>query len=139
MTREIKFKAWDEQNKIMHFDFQFIKSGEAGNDWIIFKSDKQKLEKGDVFNNPYFSQQLKIMQWTGLLDKNGKEIYEGDIVSVSLSLGYSNNRVVVWNKIGGSWCFSEDGIQEGIDLDFTDIGDDIEIIGNIHENKELLK
>lgn len=33
--KEIKFRAWDEQNKVMHNDFQFIKSGDSGNDWIF--------------------------------------------------------------------------------------------------------
>lgn len=36
MEREIKFRAWDENNEVMHNDFQFIKSGNDGNDWILF-------------------------------------------------------------------------------------------------------
>jgi len=64
--REIKFRVWDEGNKVMHQNFQFIKSGDEGNDWIIFISDKFTLENHTTnpFMNPspYFSQQLKIMQ-----------------------------------------------------------------------------
>lgn len=62
----------------MHHNFQFIKSGDEGNDWIIFTSDKQTLKEDlHPFGNPYFQQQLKIMQWTGI-----ENIYEGDIVEL---------------------------------------------------------
>ena len=44
MQDRFKMRAWDECNKIMHYDFQFIKSGDNGNDWIIFQSDKQELD-----------------------------------------------------------------------------------------------
>ena len=71
-----KFRAWDEQNKIMHYDFQFIKSGNDSNDWIVFTSDKQKLtDEPHPLNNPYFQKQLVIMENVGIND-----IYEGDIV-----------------------------------------------------------
>ena len=82
MYAPIIFRAWDEQNRVMHYNFEFITSGTEGNDWIVFKSDKQKLEDGKVFDNPYFRQQLKIMQYTGLDDQEGNKIFVGDIIFV---------------------------------------------------------
>jgi YopX protein len=131
--REIKFRAWDEGNKIMHYDFEFIRSGVDGNDWILFKSDKQTLEQGKVLDNPYFQQQLKIMQFTGLKDKKGKEIYEGDILQGSET---SPKYEVLMNAGAWSASYKYQGNSGAITL-FNKLNL-FEIIGNIYENHELL-
>ena len=127
--REIKFRAWDEKNKIMHNNFQFIRSGTSGSDWIIFISDKFSLteHKTNPFKNPnpYFAQQLKIMQFIGLLDKQGKEIYEGDILQRGTTISD-----VVWEDCGFK-------LRKGNSV--CDVNKPIEIIGNIYENPELLE
>lgn len=124
--REIKFRAWDERRKIMHYDFEFIMSGIENNDWIVFKSDKNRLDsKPHPFDNPRFQKQLKIMQFTGLEDKNGKDIYEGDILHMKQSehLGYTPHLVEhiceLYDRDSYTYHFSE-------------------VIGNIYENPELL-
>lgn len=131
MKREIKFRAWDEQNKIMHNDFQFIKSGEENNDWIIFTSDKQKLSaEQHPLQNPYFQQQFKIMQFTGLLDVNGKEIYEGDVV---------RRGVIIFSR--GKFCgqyYGSGGFYEEWEDDLYQERN-IEVLGNIYENPEILE
>ena len=86
---DIKMRAWDKGNKIMHYNFQFIASGNEGNDWICFCSDKEPLKtspQGIVFNNPYFRQQFQIMLATNLFDGNGVPIYFGDIINIESKL-----------------------------------------------------
>jgi len=87
------------------------------------------------------------MQFTGLLDKNGKEIYEGDIIAVESTRNYvkklSPNRtpskqLVIWDSMG----FTVESKFRGFDTSLynfcKDDGFNVEIIGNVFENPELL-
>ena len=139
-----KFRAWDEQNKIMHNEVEFIRSGTEKNDWILFKSDKQKLECGNVLNNPYFQQQINIMQYTGFKIKN-IEIYENDIIRARKDYLYKvvfeNGSFVLYhlNKYDGQELIRWGLLSRFFDSDMKDILEKSEIIGNIYENPELLK
>lgn len=75
-----------------------------------------------------------LMQYTGLTDKNGKEIYEGDIVK---SEQWTPEIYRVWFSRGG-FCFSNDTT----DIEYVNDAkylEQFEVIGNIYENPELLK
>ena len=120
MERIIKFRAWDEGNKIMHNNFQFIRSGEEGNDWIVFTSDKQTLkDKRHPLKNPYFQQQLKIMEWTGI-----ENIFEGDIVTLGEIDG------------GGVVKYYEYRFYVDYGTSHTRVSRNHKVLGNIYEKTE---
>lgn len=110
--REIKFRAWDSK---------FLKM--------------EAFELGR-FISPIKFADLILMQYTGLHDKNGKEIYEGDIVEQFKGSEYSCKRFVDWRQDHcGFWlCF-----KDRPHVDLTEYREHLEVIGNIYENPELIK
>lgn len=132
--RKMNFRAWDDGSKVMHLDVNFIMSGHENNDWVIFKSDKQPLSAGNVLDNPYFQAQIKISQSTDILDMNGKEIFEGDILRDGKGadgvVTYIAPQFVVQSE-NENFALAEGkiGIKQ---LEYT------QIIGNIYENPELI-
>ena len=128
MTRAIKFRAWDTNHKVMEEDF-YINAADSAAFTCLPGATCDQTEE------PF----LAIMQFTGLLDKNDKEIYEGDVVA----LGGNAQDIyrVAWGE-DGYWGFIE--VPQAVDLDLPSSCDKdgwahFEVIGNIHENPELLK
>jgi uncharacterized phage protein (TIGR01671 family) len=128
--REIKFRAWIPQDKKM---FQ------VGNLVIpkgLNELGDQELGVAEIYSiiKPHHYIQPVIMQYTGLNDKQGKEIYEGDIVKwLGFEVRIRPVRIhVVANEVS-SWiqsCFELRNIISG--------NNTVEVIGNIWENPELL-
>jgi uncharacterized phage protein (TIGR01671 family) len=130
MSREIKFRAWDSAYKKM------------------FNSENSNAYKitffGSVIEGDVYANEIILMQYTGLKDKNGKEIYEGDILKM-VDPNYMdcedndfNIIVVEYNEFSNCGCCEWiSGIGFNLNNEFN--YESIEILGNIYENRELLE
>lgn len=116
MNREIKFRAWDLDKKQMNFCI-FIGIGK------IFNMTKSFKPKEEIKNSV-------LMQYTGLKDKNGKEIYEGDIVKTETVEGIG--RIIYRDDFASFVVDFESGCWDSMEVI-------MEIIGNIYENSGLLE
>ena len=141
--REIKFRAWDKFTEKMIFEgFHVI--GEV----TCFNGIEQY---GDEYPNPKHGSSLArlddfvLQQYTGLKDKNGKEIYEGDIILISKErmklIGGSLMKVVIGFKDGSFMVGrnNHEHLNTYLWLLVKWEPEDVKIIGNIYENKNLLE
>lgn len=131
--REIKFRAWDSATK------DFWEPKPQG--MIHFGIDSVP----DFINHTHnesgrWERRFKIMQFTGLTDKNGVEIYDGDIVAFWDDCGFDNFIQYLTGKVvfnDGCFCFvSNDAYHNRYALTCTE---NVEVIGNIHQNPDLMK
>tara|TARA_R110000868_G_C10867139_1_gene761987 strand:+ start:26 stop:364 length:339 start_codon:yes stop_codon:yes gene_type:complete len=112
MTREIKFRAWDTRENTM--------DNNPESDTLVWEGDK--------FNEAFKTERYTLMQYTGLKDKNGKEIYEGDVVKIGEA---------VWQIVWDVDCYLLKGKREiGFSLSESK---KCEVIGNAYETPGLIK
>jgi uncharacterized phage protein (TIGR01671 family) len=116
--REIKFRAWD---------------GNAM--WNVREIDFDTMQVHIGIHDEYINN-IKLMQYTGLKDKNGVGVFESDIVRIHHEDSPDFNAEVFYHERWGAFEVAATGNTIGW---YTDIKDCVEVIGNIHENPELLE
>jgi uncharacterized phage protein (TIGR01671 family) len=134
-VRKIEFRAWDKREKRMGevTDIRFSKSQYPCVN-VRFKQNGKIIDERYCFGQEDGCDNVILMQFTGLYDKNGNEIYEGDIVT-----GLFNHTDIIGHIVYGSdatFFIKRKGLY-GIGLNNAE--DWLEVIGNIYENQELLK
>ena len=123
--REIKFRAWHKEEKIM---------GEVLGIDILHKEIFFSNEDVDRYEHTDFKD-IELMQYTGLKDKNNKEIYEEDIVKLRANHGIG---VIKYSDEWGAFIVEYIKPRPLAVLGMNYYKEDIEVLGNIYEKPELL-
>ena len=126
--REIKFRVWDKKFNMM-LGFKSVD--------INFNEGKIEVTTDTLRYEEIYVDEIKdfvLMQYTNLKDKNGKEIYEDDILKVKLDDGDANLYVKYAN---GEYRVVNEGKWEDSLYAYMYFGD-VEVVGNIYENKDLI-
>ena len=108
--REIKFRAWNKEENKMSEEFSF-----------------EDFDGSYFIPKAWYLRNMEVMQFTGLLDKNGKEIYESDVVREA----NGDIREIVFED-GGFWLKTPNGERYISSQGYR------EVLGNVFENKDLL-
>jgi len=121
----IKFRAW-------------IKTGNETDDYVEPMTIQQMIHsKESTFSLEQLNDLVDFEQFTGLKDVNGKEIYEGDIIKSSYKYAQPKvSQIIIEN--GNSYILGED-LATGNEMLVSDHISEIKVIGNVHENAELLE
>ncbi len=130
--REIKFRAWDKEKKQWIFDVLIENGGNVGQAFVHSSEGYGGLIAVKNYPN---KENIDIMQFTGLKDRNGKEIYDGDILKHVWDgdvMSHPGKRIFV--------------VKQSPEAQYLSFGClaakpsyEIEVVGNIYENSEILE
>ena len=134
-----KFRAWHKTWEEMGWIacIRYKKSGE-----IARLSFRRNIYDGNIYGGLVNLDEIELMQSTGLKDKNGKEIFEGDIITNGqnvMCMKRHNTLGFYVEEKGEVEFIADSAVLEDFEEDAKEIADRLEIIGNIYENTELLE
>jgi uncharacterized phage protein (TIGR01671 family) len=135
--REIKLRAWDKhKKKFLPDDVYAILSKHYAGAILIMLKDFEDYREGEFG----YEHSIVLLQYTGLKDKNGKEIYEGNVIKIEVKKrnkgDFPNlkNYLVVFEDFSFSYKDNEGYYATPLNIFIKGV----EVIGNIYENPELL-
>jgi uncharacterized phage protein (TIGR01671 family) len=134
MNRDIKFRAWDKVYSLMNYQVQVGNTDRADKNYTcneIWVDYPEGIEKNARWMNAD-DNCIELMQYTGLKDKNGKEIYEGDLLEDNWQIHFYRGMFVAVR------CGSIPNMDNSYQI-FWVIENEHCVIGNIYENPQLLK
>lgn len=129
--RETKFRAWDTKDKAIR---------DVVGMSFYHDSVSVDIEYGRYLQDD--ANRFELMQYTGLKDKNGTEIYEGDVLyveqidSIDPYIPHKKNVAVIYEGRDTAFVFDE---EVGFVIGLYTTPSELEVIGNIYENPELLE
>ncbi|MCX0386700.1 YopX family protein [Clostridium perfringens] len=138
MIRELKFRVWDKTSDSMLYQDDFERVELDTKNKMVTLIAEEESDKSHYVLDYEDGIEAEILQYTGLKDKDGQDIYEGDILintnKSKLNLGMDNQKYLVVYKTLG---FYLKPLFKGIALKFD--YSDLKKLGNIYENPELLE
>jgi uncharacterized phage protein (TIGR01671 family) len=127
--RQIKFRAWDKKDKVMRF---YPKWSTLHSRTVLYFAEENDSYVDENDNDD----RVELMQFTGLTDTDGKEIYEGDVVEWNIYPITSPKRIRDVVSFG-TGCFTVENLGEILGI--KEPHRRLRVIGNIYESPELLK